>query len=81
MHQIAVEGCLHGELDAVYGLLLERERREGVKIDLLLCCGDFQVRVWGEGLGEGRDRGLSQVEPDVVHCQVQFFVLVGASLT
>ena len=57
MHQIAVEGCLHGELDAVYGLLLERERREGVKIDLLLCCGDFQVRVWGEGLEEGRDRG------------------------
>lgn len=53
MHQIAVEGCLHGELDAVYGLLLERERREGVKIDLLLCCGDFQVRVWGGGSGGG----------------------------
>ena len=40
----------------MYSLLLERERREGVKIDLLLCCGDFQVKVVGErreGEGEG----------------------------
>ena len=38
----------------MFSLLLERERREGVKIDLLLCCGDFQVKVVGERRkGEG----------------------------
>lgn len=41
--QIAVEGCMHGELDKVYDTLRELEKAEGVKIDLLLCCGDFQV--------------------------------------
>lgn len=41
--QIAVEGCMHGELDIVYDTLRRLEEAEGVKIDLLLCCGDFQV--------------------------------------
>ena len=42
--QIAVEGCMHGELDIVYDTLRRLEEAEGIKIDLLLCCGDFQVR-------------------------------------
>jgi hypothetical protein len=42
--QIAVEGCGHGELDAIYAALQETERREGIRIDLLLCCGDFEVQ-------------------------------------
>ncbi|TVU45299.1 hypothetical protein EJB05_04781, partial [Eragrostis curvula] len=40
--QIAVEGCMHGELDKVYDTLRRLEEAEGIKIDLLLCCGDFQ---------------------------------------
>jgi hypothetical protein len=34
---------MHGELDIVYDTLRKLEEAEGVKIDLLLCCGDFQV--------------------------------------
>uniref|UniRef100_A0A0A9GGZ2 Lariat debranching enzyme C-terminal domain-containing protein n=1 Tax=Arundo donax TaxID=35708 RepID=A0A0A9GGZ2_ARUDO len=41
--KIAVEGCMHGELDKVYDTLRRLEEAEGVKIDLLLCCGDFQA--------------------------------------
>jgi len=41
MH-IAIEGCLHGELDKVYETVLEIQEREGIRIDLLISCGDFQ---------------------------------------
>ncbi|GBG71969.1 hypothetical protein CBR_g10907 [Chara braunii] len=41
--KIAVEGCAHGELDAIYGAIRCLEERENVKIDLLICCGDFQA--------------------------------------
>lgn len=41
--QIAVEGCCHGELDNIYGTLQLLEKREQTKIDLLICCGDFQA--------------------------------------
>jgi len=41
--QIAVDGCMHGELDIVYDMLRTLEEAEGIKIDLLLCYGDFQV--------------------------------------
>jgi hypothetical protein len=41
--QIAVEGCGHGELDKIYETMQYLERTEGKKIDLLICCGDFQV--------------------------------------
>ena len=41
--QIAVEGCCHGELDVIYSTLQRLETREQRKIDLLICCGDFQV--------------------------------------
>ncbi|KAF9990747.1 lariat debranching enzyme [Mortierella antarctica] len=40
--RIAVEGCCHGELDAIYKAIHDRERQNGYKVDLLLICGDFQ---------------------------------------
>lgn len=41
MH-IAVEGCSHGELDTIYNVIQRLEQMHGFKVDLLLCCGDFQ---------------------------------------
>ena len=41
--QIAIEGCCHGELDNIYATMQLLEQKEGTKIDLLICCGDFQV--------------------------------------
>lgn len=41
---MAVEGCCHGELDAVYTSLSQLEQTNGIKVDLLICCGDFEVR-------------------------------------
>ncbi|KAI3959368.1 hypothetical protein MKW98_018958 [Papaver atlanticum] len=34
---------MHGELDNVYATLLHLEKVENTKIDLLICCGDFQA--------------------------------------
>ncbi|KAN0061546.1 lariat debranching enzyme [Thecaphora frezii] len=41
--KVAVEGCSHGELDAIYASLLRAEREQGFAVDLLLLCGDFQA--------------------------------------
>ncbi|KAL5559621.1 hypothetical protein UlMin_035832 [Ulmus minor] len=41
--KIAVEGCMHGDLDNVYRALQHYETLHNTKIDLLLCCGDFQA--------------------------------------
>lgn len=41
--KIAVEGCCHGELDKIYETLEHLEKKENTKVDLLLCCGDFQA--------------------------------------
>ena len=41
--QIAVEGCSHGELDAIYTEVAAREARDNIKVELLLLCGDFQA--------------------------------------
>ena len=41
--RVAVQGCAHGELDSIYATIAEMESSQGVKIDLLLCCGDFQA--------------------------------------
>ncbi|CAL8321252.1 unnamed protein product [Merluccius merluccius] len=41
--KIAVEGCCHGELDKIYETIGHLEKKEGIKVDLLLCCGDFQA--------------------------------------
>lgn len=40
--KIAVEGCAHGELEKIYDTIALIEQRENYKVDLLLCCGDFQ---------------------------------------
>ncbi|KAK3932451.1 Lariat debranching enzyme [Frankliniella fusca] len=40
--KIAVEGCAHGELEKIYDTISYLEEKEGVKVDLLICCGDFQ---------------------------------------
>jgi len=40
--KIAVEGCAHGELERIYDTIEGIEKVGGTKIDLLLCCGDFQ---------------------------------------
>ena len=42
--QIAVEGCCHGELDRIYQTLERVGEKEGWRPDLVICCGDFQVR-------------------------------------
>ncbi|XP_055425558.1 lariat debranching enzyme isoform X3 [Bubalus kerabau] len=41
--RVAVAGCCHGELDKIYETLALAERRGPGRIDLLLCCGDFQA--------------------------------------
>ena len=41
---IAIEGCGHGDLDNIYATMKEVERQQGITIDLLICCGDFEVR-------------------------------------
>ncbi|XP_047139513.1 uncharacterized protein LOC100215288 isoform X1 [Hydra vulgaris] len=40
--KIAVEGCAHGELNKIYESVAYIEARENIKVDLLICCGDFQ---------------------------------------
>lgn len=39
---IAVVGCAHGELELIYKTILAEERDKKCKIDLLICCGDFE---------------------------------------
>ena len=56
--QIAVEGCCHGELDKIYESLAYLEQREGTKIDLLICCGDFQVP-WSCRMRDDTDRWVA----------------------
>nr|XP_023018914.1 lariat debranching enzyme [Leptinotarsa decemlineata] len=40
--KIAIEGCAHGELEKIYDTISFIEEEEDIKIDLLICCGDFQ---------------------------------------
>lgn len=40
--KIAIEGCAHGELENIYDTIQLLEEKESIKIDLLICCGDFQ---------------------------------------
>ena len=40
---IAVQGCCHGELEAIYQTISHIQNVKGKKIDLLICCGDFQA--------------------------------------
>lgn len=39
--KIVVEGCCYGELDKIYEILEYIEKKNSIKIDLLLICGDF----------------------------------------
>lgn len=41
--KIAIEGCAHGELQHIYSTIELIEKRDNIKIDLLICCGDFQA--------------------------------------
>ncbi len=41
--RIAVEGCTHGELENIYETIKKLEETSGKKVDLLVCCGDFQA--------------------------------------
>lgn len=41
--KIAVAGCTHGELATVYDEIASIEERDRIKVDLLLCCGDFEA--------------------------------------
>ena len=41
--QVVVEGCCHGELDKIYDVIGQVQEREGLTVDLLICCGDFQA--------------------------------------
>ncbi|KAJ6567589.1 lariat debranching enzyme, C-terminal domain-containing protein [Mycena vulgaris] len=41
--KVAVEGCCHGELDAIYSQINALETRNKYNVDLLLICGDFQA--------------------------------------
>ncbi|KAL3697519.1 hypothetical protein R1sor_011595 [Riccia sorocarpa] len=41
--KIAVEGCAHGDLESIYSALQHLEQVQNTKIDLLICCGDFQA--------------------------------------
>lgn len=40
---IAIEGCMHGCLDQVYQQVAILEARRGVRVDLLVNCGDFEA--------------------------------------
>ncbi|CAI5440011.1 unnamed protein product [Caenorhabditis angaria] len=47
--KIAVAGCSHGELEKIYEVVQLLEQQSSAKIDLLICCGDFQsVRNYGD---------------------------------
>ncbi|PSR70665.1 hypothetical protein PHLCEN_2v13470 [Hermanssonia centrifuga] len=41
--KIAIEGCCHGELDAIYSQINHLESQNNYKVSLLLICGDFQA--------------------------------------
>lgn len=39
---IAIVGCAHGELNFIYETIHKIEEEQKIKVDLLICCGDFQ---------------------------------------
>lgn len=41
--QVAVVGCAHGQIEKIYETIALIEQQENLKVDLLLCCGDFQA--------------------------------------
>ncbi|KAG4177794.1 hypothetical protein ERO13_A11G330400v2 [Gossypium hirsutum] len=55
--KIAVEGCMHGDLDKVYDTIKYIENTRNIKIYLLLCYGDFQA------VRNGKDMDSLNVAP------------------
>ncbi|KIY62384.1 hypothetical protein CYLTODRAFT_459026 [Cylindrobasidium torrendii FP15055 ss-10] len=41
--RIAVQGCCHGELDAIYEEIARQDEQDGKKTELLIICGDFEA--------------------------------------
>lgn len=41
--KIAVVGCAHGEIEEMITQLQHWEKENQSKVDLLICCGDFQA--------------------------------------
>uniref|UniRef100_A0A8C9G6S4 Calcineurin-like phosphoesterase domain-containing protein n=1 Tax=Piliocolobus tephrosceles TaxID=591936 RepID=A0A8C9G6S4_9PRIM len=39
---IGIVGCAHGELNLIYSTLEKIEKENNFKVDLLICCGDFE---------------------------------------
>ena len=60
-----MEGCCHGELDKIYTSMQRLEKKEGIKIDLLICCGDFQAGWPLEGTPASRSRAISALRARV----------------
>ena len=54
---IAQVGCTHGSLDLVYRQIAYLEQRNNTKVDLAICCGDFQ------SLRNGYDMSLMDCPP------------------
>ena len=40
---VAIQGCLHGQLDMIYESVEKLALERNVKVDLLICCGDFEA--------------------------------------
>ena len=38
-----MEGCCHGELDAIYQKINSLEQQNGYNVDLVLICGDYEA--------------------------------------
>ena len=41
--KVAIQGCAHGDLDEIYASVKHLEEVEGIKVDLVISCGDFQA--------------------------------------
>lgn len=41
--KVAIEGCCHGMLDAIYSYVAHLGKKNGYKVDILLIGGDFQA--------------------------------------
>lgn len=59
--RIAVVGCSHGTLDDIYASVercdVEARKKGEPEVDLMICCGDFQVSAEGYGCSHaGRGR-------------------------
>ena len=44
--KIAVIGCLHGCFEKAYKTIQEAEIQDQSKVDLVLCCGDLEVKCY-----------------------------------